>query len=100
MGPTVGALAGSGLATWMLAHFDPMALMLASAGLLILCLGLFACAARLYAQNLESFLGIVFVEIGSLDNPGSSAPRRDIFTKHRLGWQKPLDLPQFTEMPS
>ena len=46
VGPTVGALAGAGLATWMLAHFDPMVLMLASGGLLVVCVGLFAWVHR------------------------------------------------------
>jgi len=58
------------------------------------------CGARLYTRNLESFPGTVFVQIGSLDNPGSFAPKLEMFTKRRLLWQKPLDLPQFTDMPS
>lgn len=58
------------------------------------------CGARLYTRNLESFPGLVFVTIGSLDNPGSVAPMLEMFTKRRLEWAKPLDLPQFTDMPS
>jgi hypothetical protein len=57
------------------------------------------CGARLYTRNLESFPGTVFVTIGSLDNPGSFAPRVEMFVKRRLGWAKALDLPQFTDMP-
>ena len=33
------------------------------------------CGARLYTRNLGGFPGMVFVTIGSLDNPGSFAPR-------------------------
>jgi hypothetical protein len=31
--------------------------------------------------------------------PGLIAPRVEMFTKRRLKWNKPLDLPQFEEMP-
>ena len=41
VGPTVGALAGAALASWMLGRFDPMVLMLTSGGLLVVCVGLF-----------------------------------------------------------
>jgi hypothetical protein len=58
------------------------------------------CGARLYTRNLQSFPGLVFVTIGSLDNPGSFAPALEMFTKRRLDWAKPLDVPQFTDMPS
>jgi len=58
------------------------------------------CGARLYTRNLESFPGTVFVQIGSLDNAGIFAPKLEMFTKRRLGWEKPLDLLQFTDMPS
>jgi hypothetical protein len=46
------------------------------------------CGARLFTSNLESFPGTVFIMLGSL------------FTKRRLKWAKPLDLPQFDSMPS
>ena len=57
------------------------------------------CGARLYTRNLESFPGMVFVTIGSLDNPGSFAPAVEMFTKRRLDWAKALELPQYTDMP-
>ena len=58
------------------------------------------CGARLYTRNLESFPGLVFVTLGSLDDAGAFAPKVEMFTKRRLGWAKPLDVPQFPEMPS
>lgn len=58
------------------------------------------CGARLYTRNLESFPGMVFVTIGSLDQPGSFTPVLEMFTRRRLDWAKPLDTPQFTDMPS
>jgi hypothetical protein len=57
------------------------------------------CGARLYTRNLESFPGLVFVTIGSLDNPGSFAPALEMFTKRRLGWVHALELPQYSDMP-
>lgn len=57
------------------------------------------CGARVYSSNLESFPGQVFVTLGSLDDPGGIVPRVEMFTKRRLGWVKPLDLPQFENMP-
>ena len=57
------------------------------------------CAARLYTSNLGSFPGMVFVQIGALDDPKGIAPQLEMFTKRRLDWAKPLDLPQFTDMP-
>jgi hypothetical protein len=44
--------------------------------------------------------GTVFVTLGSLDRPGLVAPMVEMFTKRRLKWEKPLDLPQFSSMPS
>jgi hypothetical protein len=58
------------------------------------------CGARLYTSNLESFPGLVFVQIGSLDNPQGIAPKLEMFTKRRLEWMKALDVPQFTAMPT
>jgi len=58
------------------------------------------CGARLYARTLESFPGTVFVQIGSLDSPGDFPATLEMFTKRRLGWERQLDLPQFTDMPS
>jgi len=58
------------------------------------------CGARVFTTNLESFPGTIFVAIGSLDNPKSIKPVVEMFTKRRLEWQKPLDLPQFENMPS
>ncbi|WP_342358407.1 GFA family protein [Terrarubrum flagellatum] len=57
------------------------------------------CGARIFSSNLESFPGMVFVTIGSLDNPESIRPVVEMFTKRRLEWAKPLDLPQFENMP-
>lgn len=58
------------------------------------------CGARLYTQNLETFPGMVFVTIGSLDNAGSFAPKVEMFVKRRLDWAKPLGIPEFSDMPS
>lgn len=57
------------------------------------------CGSRLYTSDLESFPGMVFVQVGSLDNATGFAPQLEMFTKRRLGWATPLDLPQFTDMP-
>jgi hypothetical protein len=58
------------------------------------------CAARLYTSNLGSFPGLVFVQLGSLDDPSTIAPKVEMFVKRRLPWVTPLDLPQFEAMPS
>lgn len=58
------------------------------------------CGARLFTSNLESFPGVVFVMLGSLDQPELIQPRLEMFTKRRLVWAKPLDLPQLDSMPS
>jgi len=58
------------------------------------------CGARLFTNNLESFPGTVFVMLGSLDRPDLIVPRLEMFTKRRLHWMKPLDMPQFASMPS
>jgi hypothetical protein len=57
------------------------------------------CGARLFTSNLESFPATVFVQLGSLDRPELIAPQMEMFTKRRLKWVKPLDLPQFESMP-
>jgi hypothetical protein len=57
------------------------------------------CGARLFSSNLESFPGLVFVAIGSLDQPDGIEPRLEMFTKRRLRWTKPLEVPQFPSMP-
>ena len=57
------------------------------------------CGARLFSTNLESFPGTVFVTLGSLDRPELVAPMVEMFTKRRLKWEKPLDVPQFSSMP-
>ena len=57
------------------------------------------CGARLFTSNLESFPGLVFVQLGSLDRPELIAPKLEMFTKRRLKWNKALDLPQFDGMP-
>ena len=58
------------------------------------------CGARLFTTNLESFPGLVFVMLGSLDRPDLVEPALEMFTKRRLKWMKALDLPQFPSMPS
>jgi hypothetical protein len=58
------------------------------------------CGSRLFTNNLESFPGTVFVMLGSLDRPDLIAPKLEMFTRRRLMWMKPLDLPQFPGMPS
>lgn len=58
------------------------------------------CGARLYTSNLESFPGLVFVQLGSLDHPEVIEPKIEMFTKRRAKWFKPMDVPQFEAMPS
>ena len=58
------------------------------------------CGSRLFSSNLESFPGLVFVMLGSLDRPDLIQPKLEMFTKRRLKWAKPLDLSQFDSMPS
>jgi hypothetical protein len=55
------------------------------------------CGARVFTSNLEGFPGTIFVTLGSLDNPEGIEPVLEMFTKRRA---KPLDLPQFENMPS
>ena len=43
---------------------------------------------------------MIFVTLGSLDNPEGIEPVLEMFTKRRLKWVKPLDLSQFGNMPS
>lgn len=57
------------------------------------------CASRLFTSKLGSFPGLVFVQIGSLDDPAGIAPRLEMFVKRRLPWATPLDVPQFEGMP-
>ena len=57
------------------------------------------CGARLFTNNLESFPGLVFVTLGSLDKPELITPQVEMFTKRRLAWAKPLAIPQFDSMP-
>jgi len=57
------------------------------------------CGARVFTSNLESFPGMIFVTLGSLDQPDRIEPKLEMFTKRRLEWAKPLDLPQFENMP-
>ena len=57
------------------------------------------CGSRLYSTNLETFPGLVFVQLGSLDRPELIEPKLEIFTKRRLRWSRPLDMPQFSDMP-
>ena len=57
------------------------------------------CGSRLFSSNLESFPGLVFVMLCSLDRPELIEPKLEMFCKRRLRWMKPLDLPQFDGMP-
>ena len=57
------------------------------------------CGARVYTANLEGFPHTLFVQLGSLDDPTGIAPKLEMFTRRRLAWARPLDLPQFTDMP-
>jgi hypothetical protein len=57
------------------------------------------CGSRLFTSNLDGFPGTVFVQLGSLDRPELVAPMLEMFTSRRLAWAKPLDLPQYDEMP-
>ncbi len=57
------------------------------------------CGSRVFTTNLESFPGLVFVALGSVDSPLGIEPKLEMFTKRRLGWADPLDLPQFENMP-
>ena len=58
------------------------------------------CGARLFSSNLGGFPGMVFVTIGSLDRPDGIEPKLEMFTKRRLEWMEPLEVPQFSSMPS
>ena len=57
------------------------------------------CGARVFSSNLESFPGTVFVTLGSLDRPQEIVPVVEMFTRRRLAWATPLDVPQFENMP-
>jgi hypothetical protein len=57
------------------------------------------CGSRLFTTNLDSFPGLVFVMLGRLDRPELIEPKLEMFTKRRLKWAKPLDLPQFDSTP-
>lgn len=58
------------------------------------------CGARLFTSNLETFPGMIFIMLGSLDDSTGIAPKLEMFTKRRLPWAKALDVPQFPEMPN
>jgi hypothetical protein len=55
--------------------------------------------ARLFTTSLEAFPSLVVVALGSPDRPELIEPKLEMFTKRRLHWNKPLDLPQFDGMP-
>lgn len=57
------------------------------------------CGARLFTSNMQSVPKTIFVTIGSLDNPEGIVPTMELFTKRRLDWAIPLDVPQFDAMP-
>jgi hypothetical protein len=58
------------------------------------------CGARLFTSDLETFPGLVFVTLGSLDRPELIEPKLEMFTKRRLHWTQPLAVPQFESMPT
>jgi hypothetical protein len=39
-----------------------------------------------FSDKLESFPGLVFVALGSLDRPELIKPKLEMFTKRRLKW--------------
>jgi hypothetical protein len=43
---------------------------------------------------------MIFVTLGSLDNPEGSEPVLEMFIKRRVDWAEPLNLPEFENMPS
>ena len=53
-----------------------------------------ACGLRLFTCNAESYPGMVFVTIGSLDNPEGVRPCAGHVHQAPLGWAIPLDVPQ------
>ena len=54
------------------------------------------CGARVFTSNLESFPGMVFVTIGSLDNPEAIAPTMHVWTDSRIAWFESADhLPRY-----
>jgi len=57
------------------------------------------CGARLFTNNLQSFPATVFIQLGSLDDPGNIEPKLEMFVKRRLPWVTPLPVPQYDEMP-
>src|SRR5262249_30459764 len=57
------------------------------------------CASRIFTDRLGGFPGAVFVMLGSLDRSDLIKPTAEIFTKRRLKWVKPLDIPQYSGMP-
>jgi len=57
------------------------------------------CGSRVFSTKLESFPGLTFVQLGSLDNADGIEPMLEMFTKRRLKWVVPLPLPQFENMP-
>lgn len=60
------------------------------------------CGSRVFTSNLEAFPQTVFVQLGTVDRPGMGeiAPQLEMFVTRRLAWNRPLDMPQFDEMPS
>ena len=58
------------------------------------------CGSPVYTANLESFPGTIFVNLAGVDDPSGIEPKVEMFTKCRLEGVKPLDLPQFTDMPN
>jgi hypothetical protein len=61
------------------------------------------CGSRVFSSNLDGFPGMVFVQLGSLDNPDLITPAMEMFTRRRHPWMNPQatgkELPQFSDMP-
>jgi hypothetical protein len=58
------------------------------------------CGSRLFSNHVEAFPGMIFIMMGSLDNPEGIAPTLEMYTKRRLKWTKHLDVPQYESMPA
>jgi hypothetical protein len=58
------------------------------------------CGARVFTDRLSGFPGQVFVMLGSLDDPAAvKPPIMEIFTRFRVPWTVPLDVPQHPGRP-
>ncbi|MGH6835485.1 MAG: GFA family protein [Candidatus Acidiferrales bacterium] len=59
------------------------------------------CGARLFTSDLGLWPDLVFVAIGSVDDPSSLEPGMDIYTKSALPWDgAPREGTSFPQMPT